>query len=507
MHGKHVVVFTKNRLTRRQIARTLCSTGTKTCFSDIDEDFNTLLLNKNPDLAILDCDNKKPDELNPVLDIAQEHRHIPLVLLSTQMSKQSLLSLIDHVDIDSVNALITKHDEKQDSRPALDERELLVTCEKVLCRDIFGIEKYLGSWGVTFHHDTITSRVDKSIAFKTFSSYLEQLDCPPRIAATILTVAEELILNAVVHAPVDATGVPKHEHLPLRSEMLLEPHEHVEFRYGCDGQRLMLSVSDNFGRLDRRVINRCLRPTHSLDSKPSGAGVGLSLALSKIHQLIFNVQKSVKTEAIAGWHLRVHSTSQFLSVGKSLSMFQLPADSQPVEAVNTNMQHYSGPIKGDSNLDAVVKTDIVDLRNATFDDGGTYHWAEMLAKRADQPPLTVMGCPDSMVRRLTLLGDALKQMRISSVVMSYHCNHCEVDIAHEFELLDLPESSQGHCADCGATLEPTTDNDIYRELIQKLKTPHQKEPETPQAKVGGRPKKSTSTVATANQDQPRNRER
>jgi CheY-like chemotaxis protein len=466
MLGKRVVVLAGSRLTRRQIARTLCSAGTSTYFAEGGAEFDELLMDRKPDLVVLDCDNKEPGALAKLFEVTQRHGDIPLVLLSVQATKQALLDLIERVDVGSVNSLIAKHEAEHRAHPILDERELLVTCEKVLRRDIFGIDKYLAAWGILLHHDKITSRMDKLLAFKAFSLFLEQLDCPPRIAASILTVAEELILNAVVHAPVDESGAPKYEHLSLRSEMPLEPHEHVDFRYGSDGQRLMLSVSDNFGRLNKETINRCLCRTSSLDSKPSGAGLGLSLALSKIHQLIFNVQEFVKTEAIAGWYLRVRSTAEFISVGKSLSVFHISQDAGPAVSVGTNMLHFSGRVNKTSDLSEIAQADVVDLRNVRFDDEGTERWVETLALRGGRRPLTIVGCPDSIVRRLTRIDDALRQVQVASLFVPYRCSQCLVDSFQEIELADLATRAERRCADCGATLECITGDDIYQEILR-----------------------------------------
>jgi hypothetical protein len=135
----------------------------------------------------------------------------------------------------------------------------------------------------------------------------------------------------MVHAPRDANGEPKYEKVGAGPNLKLEPHETVTVTWGCDGQRLMLSVTDDFGRLDKRTVFEYVSRLFSgeklvVETKTSGAGLGLSMAVMNLHQLVFNVWETRRTEAIAGWYLRVSNAAEFRTVGKSLNLFWVPKD-------------------------------------------------------------------------------------------------------------------------------------------------------------------------------------
>ena len=323
-----VAVVTPHRQNRRQVARSLHSGGITAHFFDrIDVADEILAL--TPGITIIDCDAFDPPDA--LATIRRLDGHCSVVLLSSSSDKSQLLNLIQQHDIGN---LVAKHGAIRAVYPMLDERELLVTCEKVLRRNIFGIEKYVGSWGVVLHNITLTKLADKTAALAKFETFLNELDVPETITQGIITVAEELILNAVIHAPRDENGAPKYEHIGPRPDLVLAPNEHVQISYGCDGQRLMLSVTDNFGRLEKRTVREYLTRAFEntqlrTEDKASGAGLGLSMALRSIHQLIFNIQDRRRTEVIAGWYLRVNSTGEFRQVGKSLNVFWLPKDSVP----------------------------------------------------------------------------------------------------------------------------------------------------------------------------------
>lgn len=321
-------MVTPHRQNRRQVARSLHSGGISAHFFDRIDVVDAILA-LAPGIAVIDCDAFTPEDA--LATIRQLDGHCSVVLLSSSADKSQLLNLIQAHDIGN---LVAKHGAIRAVYPMLDERELLVTCEKVLRRNIFGIDKYVGSWGVVLHHITLTKLADKAQALAKFEGFLNELDVPETITQGIITVAEELILNAVIHAPRDADGNAKYEHIGPRPDLVLEPNEHVHISYGCDGQRLMLSVTDNFGQLEKRTVREYL--TRAFDQaqlrtedKASGAGLGLSMALRSIHQLIFNIQDRKRTEVIAGWYLRVNSTGEFRQVGKSLNVFWLPKDSVP----------------------------------------------------------------------------------------------------------------------------------------------------------------------------------
>lgn len=328
-----VAVVTPHRQNRRQIARALHSGGIAAQFfdkPDVDA-VGGAQPGEAPGIAIIDCDAYEPTDTLKLVRALDGRCSV--VLLSSSADKSQLLGLIQQHDIGN---LVAKHGAIRAVYPMLDERELLVTCEKVLRRNIFGIDKYVGSWGVVLHHATLTKLADKSPLLAGFENFLNALDVPETITQGIITVAEELILNAVIHAPRDAQGNPKYEHIGPRPDLVLDKGEEVHVTYGCDGQRLMLSVTDNFGRLEKRTLRSYLvrafdgAPLQTED-KASGAGLGLSMSLRSIHQLIFNIQDQRRTEVIAGWYLRVNSAGEFRQVCKSLNVFWLPKDSLPVQ--------------------------------------------------------------------------------------------------------------------------------------------------------------------------------
>ena len=453
-------VLTSHRQTRRQVSRALCAGGIVPRFLERPEELDQA----QPDLVILDCDNTDAHVMDDVLARLNRHRvHVPVVILSVGSDKGPLIELIQRYDVGN---LVAKHGAIRAVFPVLDERELLVTCHKVVQRDIFGIDKYVASWGVVLHRACVTSMEDKGPFLNAFENYLVELDCPQSVVPSIVTVAEELILNAVVHAPRHEDGAPKYEELGPRPDLVLEPHEYVDIAYGCDGQRLMLSVTDNFGRLNKETLYNYLargfdQTQMEAETKPGGAGLGLSLSFRSIHQLIFNIQESVRTEVIAGWYLRVSTASEFRQVGKSLNLFWLPRNSQPMVA-DPRTVRLAGRLDERTDFSAAGRAREIDLSDVTsISSRGLLHWLKFIREMKNRR-LAVRGLPEHLVRLATEVAGVLQGLEIRTVLVPYECSGCGFETAVEQALEDALHFRDDACPACGARLRFSGEVEQYQ---------------------------------------------
>ena len=101
--------------------------------------------------------------------------------------------------------------------------------------------------------------------------------------------------------------------------------EQVEMNFACDGRYVVLSVKDFWGRLDRSTIMKYLEPNLSgkqaaIENKPGGAGLGLSLVMNSITQLVFNISPGRRTEIIALFYIRDGGRT-FRTMGQNLHVF------------------------------------------------------------------------------------------------------------------------------------------------------------------------------------------
>lgn len=319
-----VLLVTSSRNMKRHVNRALVSAGfvVDTCPPVRGTVEQALAL--SPDMCIIDA-GEREDEIRWLVDhLYSTHKEV-IALLASQDHETPFVR--DSLAGKNLNNLIAKHGGVAATSELIDEAELIVTCQKLLRHDIFGLDKYVTTWGIQLHEMPITGTGSKGEAVGALEDFLDRLDCyaPVKQAATL--VADELIMNAIFNAPRDGEGRAKYATLDRATDLVLEPHERAAFCYACDGRHVALSVRDPFGSLDRDLLITYLHSYFSgepaaPEEKQGGAGLGLYLVLNSITQLTFNVQAGVATEVIALFY--VHGGSRgFTHSGRSLNIFYL----------------------------------------------------------------------------------------------------------------------------------------------------------------------------------------
>jgi len=201
---------------------------------------------------------------------------------------------------------------------------LPLTLQKLSQENLFGIEHYITP-GLEPTREVLSHTRQKYEQLEVFERFCELSGVAPRIAYAAVTVADELVMNAIYHAPVLEDGACKYGDRPRNEPVSLEFSERVEFRYACDDTRLVLAVTDRFGTLNWDIIQqslvRCLRgEVNPLDSPGQGAGLGLYSVFSNVSQLIVNIVPGERTEALVLWDITA-SYKEMLSVPTAINVF------------------------------------------------------------------------------------------------------------------------------------------------------------------------------------------
>ncbi len=180
--------------------------------------------------------------------------------------------------------------------------DLLVTVQKTLRKDIFGLEKYLG-WGAHARGVSVRSSHDKEQVLAGCQGLAEAIGLGERKKNLLLTVAEELTSNALYDAPVDAVARSRHAALPRSEHVELAPTEEIAVTFASDGRRIGISVQDPFGSLRPETVvdylAKCFRRGFDqIDRKEGGAGLGLFYAFNSLSHFVVNIEPQKRTEFI-----------------------------------------------------------------------------------------------------------------------------------------------------------------------------------------------------------------
>ncbi len=321
-----VTAITSDRPALRHLTRALASAGFLVHECSFDRYQIADELDKERDLYLIDGDENTTEAgwLLHQLVIREQGLVDSSILRSLVFAHEAehnrVLDLISDVGIYN---FISRHGDS--SQRMLDEGELIVSCRKLLTKDIFGLEKYFGMWGLEHYQHTIASNRDKIDAIEQLERFLSAVVCNRRIMPGIAMAAEELVMNALFVAPRDEQGKIKYANVDRRDPFTLEAGEEATISWACDGCYVGLSVSDPHGSLTRDVVMRylkhCFHGTKEMDeSKGRGAKLGLYMLFNTCTQLIFNLDEGNRTEVVALFYIRGGARA-FKESGRSLNIF------------------------------------------------------------------------------------------------------------------------------------------------------------------------------------------
>lgn len=227
------------------------------------------------------------------------HDHYPetrSVFMTSEDLPEYLPFLIEHTYLSNI---VSRDDENR----MFTLKNIITTVSKLVSGDLFGMEKYL-NWGADIREHRVVSSETRLALLERMEVDLRKLGVRRGIISHCAMVAEELLMNAIYDAPVDANGKALYNHLPRTVEVELGPHEEAVFRYACDGVLIGVSVEDPFGALDNKTILNYLESCYSgkggsLNLEKGGAGRGLFQIMETADLVIINVRPKVKTEVIA----------------------------------------------------------------------------------------------------------------------------------------------------------------------------------------------------------------
>lgn len=319
MHGKVVLVCTDRTRTWRSVTPPLAGAGNQLVHAEDNQRAADLLCTGAIDLAVVEWPSGI--DLDPVLEAAAGRA--PVVVLVGETGMRALEELVCRRGL--MHLCAGRPEQEQSAPRAVDPVELVVTCEKILRRDIFGLDKYLAGFGIERPSRVVTHADERDATVAELAETARALGAGRRIIESVSLVGDELFTNAVYNAPRDADGRPRYAHVSRREKIALEPSEQVRVEFGSDGRTFGLSVSDRFGALApdvlRRGIQRCVSRPDPIEQKPGGAGIGLYAALCHADHMVFNLQPGARTEVIALWSLSRKSGGRGAGIA-SLHVFE-----------------------------------------------------------------------------------------------------------------------------------------------------------------------------------------
>ncbi|MCG8423113.1 MAG: hypothetical protein MJE77_34860 [Proteobacteria bacterium] len=320
-HKPHALILAGDEPTRRRLIRSLNAIGFIVRESRVNRAECEEHLHQPIDLCLIDGDADE-GEVRWLVDVLTDRHPGCHVLLFAQTCREYIFNLVMGGQISHIMA---RRPNPSGGLPVVDEREVMVTCSKLMRPNIFGLDKYLPSWPLDTRQRIIASTADRCQAREDMAAYLDQLHCPNRLISLITMAADELLMNAMFSAPTDADGRYKYDDADRARPLALAAGEHVELVYTCDGYNILISVADNFGSLKRVTLvdhlgRGWLGQKREIRWDTGGAGLGLHMVFCSANQLVVNVNPGVRTELITIFYVR-EGLRRLNEMGHSLSLF------------------------------------------------------------------------------------------------------------------------------------------------------------------------------------------
>jgi hypothetical protein len=322
MRGKRILFFDPDPRARRVAERALAATGSLVRSATDVEDLSRLLDPKGPDdgwdLLMLSFDPPLRDDPQWVERLGTYETKYPstkMVLHSTEPTEDYLPLLATRPWLRNI---IAKNEDP------LEPDELIITAEKLLRGDLFGLQKYL-LWGVEPYRVEIRDSRLKQDYIHEVATYAQTLGCNERVVELVETVADELITNAIYNAPRTKEGEPKYQRRSRREPVELADNEVGHLEFACDGDYIAISQIDPFGALTQDTVvsylNRCLvKGPEQISDASGGAGIGLYRVFQSLSKFIINVDPGKRTEVICLLDLRL-TMKRFRQSPKSFHIF------------------------------------------------------------------------------------------------------------------------------------------------------------------------------------------
>jgi len=363
----HMAVVTRDNALKREVKRVTTATGST---ADFIGDASGLSPKRKVHLAIFDARRDLPDK-NFFQKVPRD------AAIQYVLRGDSLVERLPLFKEERVTSLLC-HDAR------FDDDEFIASATKALRGDVFGLQKYF-PWGVTTFSMQVQNYEEKSRAIDILLRYAKLAGVRGPVRDRIQLVCDELMMNALYHAPVDKEGKELFAGQSLKDLAKLDKVPAIQVQYGCSGRYFGVSVRDAGGSLSRvRALDYLMRAKSGsmIESKAGGGGLGRVSVLKSVSKLIFNLDPGYSTEVIGLFDMELFAKGK---VGaRSLHVFTAapPPDDEEEEEEVPAAQPQGGS--------GAAKWVLVALLLAVFTAMATVY---VVRQKAGQPQLTVVAQP------------------------------------------------------------------------------------------------------------------
>jgi anti-sigma regulatory factor (Ser/Thr protein kinase) len=368
----HMLVVTADPALKRAVRSLTTASGSTAAFAKNSASLQPS--ERHVDLAIFDARDDDPSD--KFLNHVPRDARIIYIISDRLPSRMHLLR-------DQRVASLFYHDQR------FDDDEFICAATKCLRDELFGLQKYF-PWGVTTYTMTVRNYEQKSRAIDILMSYAKVAGVRGSVRDRIQLVVDELIMNAMYHAPVDQDGNERFKGVTLK-ELAHRPNlDPVQVQYGCSGRYFGVAIRDTGGSLTREraleYLGRSDKATQ-IEDKAGGAGLGLLSVLTSVSKLVFNLDPGYSTEVIGLFDMELFAKGQVGARSLHLHVAEPVEDEVDEQMSRAAAITRAQPISGMWMLAALLSVIVVGLATAYYSRA-----PEAIAEQSG-PSITVVPSP------------------------------------------------------------------------------------------------------------------
>ena len=310
---KTVLFYDSLSRNRKSAATTLAVTDCQTVIPKTEKDFMDALKKEKFNMLVY------PIEYHEVvLRVSKQNLPTPTILLS----QSKIRDLHQYFSKEHSTNILAKSKDG-----LLNSRELITTVRKIFNQDIFGVKHYVnyGTESEVYH---IRDSEQRAEYIDTVREFCNRFHLRTSTIQSVELFCEELLMNAIYDAPRDSQGKELYGNISRKDRVILKPRDAARMEFACDGEKLVVSVSDPFGGITWEVVQRYLarcfsgnRKITNLGDEGGGAGLGLYFCFTAANSCIINVHPDKRSEFIGIFDLnssakernRLYSSLHFFS--------------------------------------------------------------------------------------------------------------------------------------------------------------------------------------------------
>jgi hypothetical protein len=328
---------------RRALCRLMTATGATTEFIDDPRHLPV----EAPNLLVVDM---RPPAAIDLAELGERLPGVRTICLVDANDHARMVECLGHAQCDSV---LTADEQ-------FDAEDFIHVSTRLLKREPIGIRTYFQG-GVAVYDFSISSYQDKARVLDALAGYAELAGARGPVRERIVLVAEELLMNAIYHAPVDQDGRSQYDHLNRKQLSSLTFTRPVKVSCASNGRRFAIVATDEYGSLDKRTVLRFLAKSSSANLEPeqrvAGAGLGLVTMLKTASKLVYNLTVGASTEAIAVFDIDLIMDGQ---VGvRTLDIFTERCALTPIAAMAPTSERERRPSRLGARIVVAVSTALV----------------------------------------------------------------------------------------------------------------------------------------------------